>query len=126
MRKKKLFIIILLVLFLYFGVGIAKAASTGDIDFDPVVGTGIPDSTLGIKPILVNIAKWMLEIIGIIAIISFIISGGQYLLSAGDDKRIESAKRNMTYSIIGVIVALSGFIIIRAIDTALRASSSLF
>ena len=99
---------------------------TGDVDFSGLENSGLPDSVGGIKPILVNIAKWLLEIIGIIALISFIISGGQYLISAGDEKMIDTAKRNMTYSIIGVIVALSGFIIIRAVDTALRASSTMF
>ena len=100
--------------------------SAGGLDFDEIARTGIPDSPGGIKPILVNLAKWMLEIIGIIALIAFIISGGQYLLAAGDEKMLETAKRNLTYSIIGVIVALSGFVVIRAIDTALRASSTLF
>jgi hypothetical protein len=36
---------------------------------------------------------------------------------------METAKNNMTYSIIGVVVALSGFLIIQAIDMALRAKS---
>jgi hypothetical protein len=39
---------------------------------------------------------------------------------------IETAKRNMTYSIIGIIVALSGFVILRAVDTALQGVNPLF
>lgn len=97
----------------------------GGLDFASIAATGIPDSP-SVKVVLVNIVKWMLEILGLLTFIAFIISGGQYLLASGDDKMIETAKKNMTYSIIGIIVALSGFVIIRAIDTALRATSTLF
>jgi len=95
------------------------------------VGTGItvPEtglSGLEIKVILANVLNWLLGIIGTIAIISFAISGFQYFFAAGDDKRMETAKNNLTYSIIGVIVALSGLIIVNAVDTALKGTSATF
>ena len=64
--------------------------------------------------------NWLMVVFGSIAIIAFVVSGIQYLTAAGDEKGLETAKRNMTYSIIGVIVALSAFVIIKAIDAALR------
>ena len=76
--------------------------------------------------IIQNILQWILGIFGTLAIIAFVVSGIQYLVSAGNEKVMDSAKRNMLYSIIGVTVALSGFIIIRAINIALNASSSQF
>ncbi len=88
--------------------------------------TGLPKSEDGIASILSNFLSWLLGVFGIIAIISFIISGIQYFMSAGDEKKIMTAKRNMTYSIIGVIVALASFVVIQAIDKALNASSSSF
>jgi hypothetical protein len=87
--------------------------------------TGLPSPSGGIKDILSNVLTWILGIIGMIAIISFAVSGFQYFFAAGDEKRMETAKRNLTYSILGVIVALSGLIIIKAVDTALRGSSSI-
>ncbi|KKP77800.1 MAG: hypothetical protein A2271_02010 [Candidatus Moranbacteria bacterium RIFOXYA12_FULL_35_19] len=104
----------------------AGEEGTGGLDFDSIAALGLPDATGGVKAVLANIVKWMLGIFGLLALIAFIISGGQYLLASGDDKMIETAKKNMTYSIIGIIVALSGFIIIRAIDAALRATGALF
>ena len=66
--------------------------------------------------------NWLLALFGIIAIIAFVISGIQYLVSAGDEGIAETAKRNMKFAIIGVIVALSGWIIISAITQALSGS----
>jgi hypothetical protein len=79
----------------------------------------LPNSS--ILGILTSFLTWLLLILGIVAIISFIISGLLYLTAAGDENQIGRAKRAMTYSIIGIIVGLSGLIAIRAIYTALQA-----
>ncbi|HLN19411.1 MAG TPA: hypothetical protein VK255_04565, partial [Patescibacteria group bacterium] len=86
----------------------------------------LPDSSSGIAGILSNLLIWLLSIFGGIAIISFIVSGVQYFLAAGDEKMMQSAKRNATFSIIGVVVALSAYVVIQAIDTLLRGSSTIF
>lgn len=86
--------------------------------------TGLPSST--VSAILQNLMAWLLGILGFIGIMAFIISGLQYLLAAGDEKTIETAKTNMKYSIIGVIIALSGFIVIQAVNAALTAANSNF
>jgi flagellar basal body-associated protein FliL len=62
---------------------------------------------------------WLLLILTVIAVIGFIISGFMFIIgdTSGDK---EKAKSWLTYSIIGVIVALIGYIVINLIDTILR------
>jgi cytochrome bd-type quinol oxidase subunit 2 len=84
----------------------------------------LPDAT--IYDILRNIMLWLTALIAIIAVIGFVIAGVLYLLSAGSEQQADRAKRALLYSIIGVIVALIGFIILQAADTMLEASSSEF
>ena len=81
----------------------------------------LPDTP--ITNILLAIMTWMLSLFGFLAIIAFTISGIQYLLAGGNMNRIEMAKRNTKWSIIGVIVALSGLVIIITIDSLLRANT---
>jgi len=81
-------------------------------------GTGL--SKTPVADILLNLMKWMLYLFGFLAIIAFVISGIQYLSAAGNMNMIETAKRNMNYSIIGIIVALAGVVILVAIDGLLR------
>lgn len=81
-------------------------------------GTGLSSAPVGL--LLMRLMNWLLAIFGTLAIIAFVISGIQYLVSAGNEEMIETAKRNMWYSIVGVIVALSGWIIIITIDQVLR------
>ncbi|HOW60599.1 MAG TPA: pilin [Candidatus Moranbacteria bacterium] len=97
--------------------------------FTPVGGvcfpdeTGLPDSQ-DIPGILSSVLKWLLGIFSTIALISFVISGVLYITSSGDTDQIEKAKRNALYSILGVIVGLSGYIIIVAIQAALGGNST--
>ncbi|MFA6973661.1 MAG: pilin [Parcubacteria group bacterium] len=83
--------------------------------------TGLADSN--IKDILTNLLRWLLGIVGVIALIGFAISGIQYIVASGDEGIMETAKKNMLYSIIGIVVVLASFVIIQAIDFALRAKS---
>ncbi len=102
----------------------AQAGCTGD--YQNIGGVCFPRNTgLSEKPVLeivTNLANWLLAIFGFIAIFGFVISGIQYLTSAGDESQAETAKRNMKYSIIGVIVALSGWVVVQFVDSLLKAS----
>ena len=75
--------------------------------------TGLP--TGSITNIITNFMKWLLGIVGVIGVIGFAIAGIMYLTAAGDDDRIKTAKKAMTMSIVGVIVALVGLVAIQAV-----------
>lgn len=126
---RSLFFVLALVV--SFGVvsGIAEAAVTCPANFnDSGAGVCVPTNTglsqSSVEYVLETFMKWLLAIFGFIAIIAFIISGLQYLTAAGDENQAETAKRNMKYSIIGILVALSGYVILTAIAALLEGSTS--
>ncbi|TXH01897.1 MAG: hypothetical protein E6P95_00995 [Candidatus Moraniibacteriota bacterium] len=83
--------------------------------------TGLPEgSVIGIISATLS---WLLAILGFIAIAGFVIAGLMYLTAAGDEGQAEKAKNAMKYSIIGVIVALMGYVVILAVDSWLTAST---
>ena len=84
--------------------------------------TGLPSAS--ITDIISNLMRWILAIVGIIGVIGFAVAGILYLTAAGDEDRVASAKRAFIYSILGVVIALSGVIIVRAIQNFLSASSN--
>jgi len=84
-------------------------------------GYELPSASIG--DIIKTIANWLVGIFGIIGIIGFMISGIMYLISTGNDEMITKAKNYMQYSIIGVIVGLSGYVLIQAIDALFNAKS---
>ena len=84
--------------------------------------SGLPDAY--ISEIVAGTMDWLLAIVGFLAIIGFVISGILYLTAAGDDKQIGTAKTAMKWAIIGVIVALMGYVVIIAVDYWLNGSST--
>jgi lysylphosphatidylglycerol synthetase-like protein (DUF2156 family) len=87
--------------------------------------TGLPAGGGGDAPVanvFVNLMSWLLIILGSLAIISFVIAGIIYLTATGYQDKMDQAKRAMLYSLIGTIVALLGFVIVKAIDAWLRGS----
>lgn len=79
------------------------------------VATSIGLSGISVYDFLVKLMNWLLGILGILGVIAFVISGTQYLVSAGDEEMAKTAKRNMTYAVIGLVVALAGLIVVNAI-----------
>ena len=92
--------------------------------YDPPANTTLPEGS--ITGIASNLMTWILGIVGFLGIIGFAIAGILYLTAAGDEDRIATAKRAMTWSIVGVIVALLGVVIIQAADNMLGGEDSEF
>lgn len=86
--------------------------------------TGLSSAPVG--EILYKLVLWLLAIVGFIGIIAFTISGMQYLLSAGSEEMAKTAKNSMKYSIIGMVVALSGLVIIFFIHEVLSGGLVMF
>ena len=103
---------------------IIALAGWSDTGLTGAAGSGLPAGTL--RNIITQVMNWLLAIVGIIGIIGFVISGILYFLAAGDEGKMGTAKNAMTYSIIGVIVALMGYVIIQAVNTLLGGTSALF
>ena len=87
-------------------------------------GTNLPEGS--ITGIITNTMQWILALIGVIAVIAFVIAGILYLTAAGDEDRMQQAKRAMIYAIVGVVVALIGLVILKAIYAMLSGSKSNF
>ncbi len=76
--------------------------------------------------IISNIMNWLLGLLGVFAIIGFVISGVLYLTAAGDEAQQKKAKAQMTWSIMGVLVALAGWVVVTAVQALLSGSSTTF
>ena len=87
-------------------------------------GVGLPGGA--IYQIISTTLSWLLGIFGFIAIIGFVIAGIFYLTAAGDEGQAEKGKEGMKYSIIGVIVALMGWVIVQAVDRWLSGTNNSF
>lgn len=89
-------------------------------NFFLIAHAGVITDAPNISQLLLNIFNFLLQIFGIIAIIGTVISGIIYLTAYGDEDRIRLGKRSLAYSIVGIIAALAGMIIVKTIGIFLK------
>ena len=64
------------------------------------------------KEILQSLVKWLLSLVGTIAVISLVYGGFLYITSQGEENKAEQAKQLILYSVIGlIIIGLSAVIV---------------
>lgn len=68
-----------------------------------------------IAPILANVVFWLLVFAGVVALVLIIYSGIKFITSSGDQKQVEGARKILTYAILGLILILLSFAIVRFI-----------
>lgn len=82
--------------------------------------TNAPSQLFGPNSIFVTITNILLFIIGAIAVIMLIVGGIRYVVSAGDQAAVTSAKNTILYAIIGIVVAFLAYAAVNFISTQLN------
>lgn len=60
-------------------------------------------------PVAVNVILW---IAGILAVVMIIYSGLQMMISSGDSSKTETAKKTLTYAVVGLVVVMLSYVIV--------------
>ena len=70
--------------------------------------------------ILVSIVQWIYTIFFIVAVLFFLLAAYNFMLGGVDEKKIATAKNQLRYGVIAIVVALLSAGVAYAIDTFLR------
>lgn len=69
----------------------------------------------GLECLIANIFTVIITIIGLAGFVMFVVGAITWMISGGDSSKLQTAKGSMTYAVIGMVVALSAFIILNLI-----------
>lgn len=102
------------------GLAIGIAAPSFLKEIGTILGwQGVNNSDVSNAPTLsaiaMNVLNFLLGILGVLAMIMMVIGGIMYLTSAGDEDRIDRGKKIFTYSLIGIVVAMSSLVVVKQI-----------
>lgn len=70
--------------------------------------------------VLVSVIKYLWAFAAAIAAIFVLVSGYQYILSAGNPEKIEKAKGGLTWAIVGFILVISSYAIVHLVQQTFR------
>lgn len=82
------------------------------MNFINVAHAGVISDAPSISSVGIKILNFLLSVTGIIAIIALVLAGILYFVSAGDEKKMRLAKTAATYSILGIILAMGGMVLV--------------
>ncbi len=86
------------------------------MEFINIAHAGVISDAPSLASAGMKILNFLLSVFGIVAIIMLVVSGVTYFFSAGNEEMNKKAKRATTYAIVGIILAMSGMIIVRMIS----------
>jgi uncharacterized membrane protein len=81
-------------------------------------GTGLPNDT-SVSGLILRIINIALTVAGLVAVLFLIIGGFRYITSAGNEETAEQAKKVIINAVIGIVVIILAFVIVRVISNAL-------
>ncbi|MBI5404632.1 MAG: hypothetical protein HY976_00225 [Candidatus Kerfeldbacteria bacterium] len=76
------------------------------------VGGSVGLGTADLKGTIVNIISWVLGILALVAVVMIIIGGFQWMTAAGNEEKIEKAKKVISAAVIGLIIVLLAWAIV--------------
>lgn len=79
-------------------------------------GNATTTAALDLKTIITNVLTTLLSISGIVAIIFLVIGGLTYMTAYGEEKRVETGKKIITYSVIGIAIIMGALVIVNQIS----------
>ncbi len=103
------------------GLAIGVAAPSFLKEIGNILGWGgadVPDavnSARSATEVAQAVLDFLLSIVGLLAMIMLVIGGLMYFAAAGDEKRADTAKGIVKYSIMGIALAIVSLIIVRTI-----------
>jgi hypothetical protein len=87
--------------------------------------TGLPEGGNGaVLKAIESVVEFVVGVIGSIAVLMIVVSGIMYIVSGGDQQKAETAKKILTYSVIGLVIAILAYAIVIFIGTTFGANWS--
>jgi len=82
---------------------------------------GMPAELIGPDGVFTQITSIVLYIVGIISVLMLVWGGIRYIISGGDSKKITDAKNTILYAIVGLIIAVLAYAIVRFVLNGISA-----
>jgi len=93
-----------------FLTSVAYAQETDPLGFlGNIGGTGQGD----LMTLIYSIINWAIGIAALVCVVVLIVSGYKYITAAGDENKVESATKTLTFAIIGLVVCFIAVILVK-------------
>ena len=78
-----------------------------------------PIKTSDFAKIVENFLLWILSVAGVLTLFMLVLGGIMYMTAGGDEQKVATAKKVVTWTIIGLALILASYSIIKVLDQIL-------
>ncbi|MDP4127592.1 MAG: pilin [Bacillota bacterium] len=86
----------------------------------PSVGIIDPGTKTDVPKIINDVIGWVLLLTGSITVLFIVYGGFKYVTSAGNKEQAESAKKTLTYAIIGLVIIVLAKIVVSLVTNSIK------
>lgn len=69
--------------------------------------------------VIIGVINILLAVVGMLAVLFIIIGGFRYVTAAGNEEQAEAAKKTLLHAILGLVIVILSFVMVRIISEAL-------
>ncbi len=102
----------------------------GGVEFCDTAGQGVPvpynlffiggpAGSLSASQLIIGVINILLAIVGLLSVLFIIIGGFRYVTAHGDEEQAESAKKTILHALLGLLIVILSFVMVRVIVEAL-------
>ncbi|MDA1060178.1 MAG: hypothetical protein O3B47_00085 [bacterium] len=100
---------------LFSAIPMASAVGLLDAGDNPEVIGAATGGETSLRGLILTLVNYFLGFLGLLAVIMIIYGGVSYVTSAGNDEAVGKAKKIIMYAVIGIILILLSFVLVRAV-----------
>jgi len=113
LKNKKIITLIFLFSLLLNIVNVVSVFAAPDIGMNYVENIDLSNSNTDPRDIIINIIKYLMTFLGIIAVCIILYGGFIWMTAAGNEDKIAKAKQIIIAGSIGLVIILAAFIIVQ-------------
>lgn len=97
------------------GLFLASATYADDANtyINALISKGTGTSQTDLMQLIYGIINWAVGIAALVCVVILIVSGYKYITAAGDENKVESATKTLTFAIIGLVVCFIAVILVK-------------
>ncbi|MCK5060947.1 hypothetical protein KAR28_00185 [Candidatus Parcubacteria bacterium] len=112
MKKLFCFAAMFTVMFMAVSAFALPAMAQPDLGLNYATNLGLASQNGDVRDTAVDIVKYLMTFLGIIAVVVILIGGFRWMTAGGNEDKIASAKKTITAGAIGLVVILAAFAIV--------------
>jgi len=96
-------------------MGMLTASSAYAVDSSNPLGliSNVQGTNTELMTLVTNLINWAVGLAALVCVVILIVSGYKYITASGDENKIQSATKTLTFAIIGLVVCFIAVILVK-------------